>query len=99
VSFVGEIACEVKSGKLRKPGKLRKRLLGNRGSLRSHGGPLRNCIKLRKLTKMKKWMKIEEMVIGEQGLAALAWGKFEELYEIEEAHEIEGGLLDTWVGF
>jgi hypothetical protein len=32
------------------------------------------------------------MVIGEQGLAALAWGKFEELYEIEEAHEIEGGL-------
>ncbi len=25
-------------------------------------------------------------------LASLAYGKFEELYEIEEAHEIEGGL-------
>jgi hypothetical protein len=33
------------------------------------------------------------MVIGEQGLAALAFGKIEEVYEIE------GGLLDTWVGF
>ena len=33
---------------------------------------------------MKKWMKIEEEVKGEQGLAALALGKFEELYEIEE---------------
>jgi hypothetical protein len=31
---------------------------------------------------MKKWMKIEEEVKGEQGLAALALGKFEELYEI-----------------
>jgi hypothetical protein len=48
---------------------------------------LRNCIIF------------EEMVIGEQGLAALAWGTFEGVYEIEEAHEIEGGLLDTWVGF
>ena len=57
-------------------------LLGNRGSLRSHGGPLRNCIKLRKLTKMKKWMKIEEEVKGEQGLAALAFGTFAEVYEI-----------------
>ncbi len=38
---------------------------------------------MRKLTKMKKWMKIEEEVKGEQGLAALAFGKFEELYEIE----------------
>jgi hypothetical protein len=38
-------------------------------------------------------MKIEEEVIGEQGLAALALGKFEGVYEIE------GGLLDTWVGF
>jgi hypothetical protein len=28
-------------------------------------------------------------VIGEQGLAALAFGKIEEVYEIEEAHEIE----------
>jgi hypothetical protein len=32
-------------------------------------------------------MKIEEEVIGEQGLAALAFGKIEEVYEIEEAHE------------
>jgi hypothetical protein len=31
--------------------------------------------------------KIEEEVIGEQGLAALAFGKIEEVYEIEEAHE------------
>jgi hypothetical protein len=44
--------------------------LGNRGSLRSHWGNLRNCIIF------------EEMVIGEQGLAALALGKFEELYNI-----------------
>jgi hypothetical protein len=35
------------------------------------------------------------MVIGEQGLAALAFGKFEDKYEIEEAHEIEGGLQWT----
>ncbi len=28
------------------------------------------------------------MVIGEQGLAALALGKFEELYEIEEIRQI-----------
>ena len=34
-------------------------------------------------------MKIEGEVKGEQGLAALAWGKFEELYEIEEVVEIE----------
>jgi hypothetical protein len=36
-----------KSSKLRKPGKLRKRLLGNRGSLRSHLGNLRTSIKLK----------------------------------------------------
>jgi hypothetical protein len=29
----------------------------------------------------EKW-KIEEEVIGEQGLAALAWGKFAKAYEI-----------------
>ncbi len=44
-------------------------------------------------------MKIEDEVKGEQGLAALAFGTFQDEYEIEEAHEIEGGLLDTWVGF
>ncbi len=49
---------------------MRKKLRGNRGSLRSHWGNLRNCIIF------------EEMVIGEQGLAALALGKFEEEYEI-----------------
>ena len=38
---------------------------------------------MRKLTKMKKWMKIEEEVKGEQGLAALAWGTFEDEYKIE----------------
>jgi hypothetical protein len=32
---------------------------------------------------------LQDDFIGEQGLAALALGKFEELYEIEEAHEIE----------
>jgi hypothetical protein len=32
---------------------------------------------------------MKDEVKGEQGLAALALGKFEELYEIEEAHEIE----------
>ncbi len=37
---------------------------------------------MKKLTKMKKWMKIEEEVKGEQGLAALALGKFEGVYEI-----------------
>jgi hypothetical protein len=31
---------------------------------------------------MKKWMKLKEEVKGEQGLAALALGKFEELYNI-----------------
>jgi hypothetical protein len=31
---------------------------------------------------MKKWMKIEEEVKGEQGLAALAFGTFAEVYEI-----------------
>ena len=39
-------------------------------------------MKLKKTAKMKKWMKIEEEVKGEQGLAALAWGPFAELYEI-----------------
>ncbi len=34
-------------------------------------------------------LKLKTDVIGEQGLAALALGKFEEVYEIEEAHEIE----------
>jgi hypothetical protein len=37
---------------------------------------------LRKPAKIEDEDKIEEKVIGEQGLAALAWGKFEELYEI-----------------
>jgi hypothetical protein len=55
---------------LNKTAKLRKKLRGNRGSLRSHGGNLRNC------------MKLKEEVKGEQGLAALALGKFEEVYEI-----------------
>jgi hypothetical protein len=31
---------------------------------------------------MKKWMKIEGEVKGEQGLAALAFRKFEEEYKI-----------------
>jgi hypothetical protein len=31
---------------------------------------------------MKKWMKIEEEVKGEQGLAALAFGKFADEYEM-----------------
>jgi hypothetical protein len=39
--------------------------------------------------KLKKLMKLKTDVIGEQGLAALAFGKIEEVYEIEEAHEIE----------
>jgi hypothetical protein len=34
-------------------------------------------------------LKLKTDVIGEQGLAALAFGKIEEVYEIEEAHEIE----------
>jgi hypothetical protein len=37
---------------------------------------------LRKSSKLRKPGKIEEKVIGEQGLAALALGKFEELYNI-----------------
>ncbi len=37
---------------------------------------------MRKLTKMKKPMKLKDEVKGEQGLAALALGKFEELYNI-----------------
>ncbi len=36
----------------------------------------------RRRRKLKKWMKIEEEVKGEQGLAALALGKLEEVYEI-----------------
>ena len=32
-------------------------------------------------------LKLKTDVIGEQGLAALAFGKIEEVYEIEEAHE------------
>jgi hypothetical protein len=44
--------------------------------------PLRKSSKLRKLTKMKKWIKIEGEVKGEQGLAALAFRKFEEEYKI-----------------
>ncbi len=44
---------------------------------------------------MRKPTKIEEEVIGEQGLAALALGKFEEEYEIEEADEIEPMLPKT----
>ncbi len=38
---------------------------------------------MKKSRKIEDEDKIEEKVIGEQGLAALAWGKFEELYEIE----------------
>jgi hypothetical protein len=34
-------------------------------------------------------LKLKTDIIGEQGLAALAFGKIEEVYEIEEAHEIE----------
>ncbi len=49
---------------------MKKKLRGNRGSLRSHSGKLRKC------------MKLKEEVKGEQGLAALAFGKFEEEYEI-----------------
>ena len=33
---------------------------------------------------------MKDEVKGEQGLAALALGKFEDEYEIEEAHEIAG---------
>jgi hypothetical protein len=62
---------EVKVKKLNKTAKLSKKLRGNRGSLRSHWGNLRKC------------MKLKEEVKGEQGLAALALGKFEEVYEIE----------------
>ena len=40
-------------------------------------------------------MKLKEEVKGEQGLAALALGKIEEVYEIEEAHEIEPMLPKT----
>jgi hypothetical protein len=40
-------------------------------------------------------MKLKEEVKGEQGLAALALGKFEELYEIEEAYEIKPMLSKT----
>jgi hypothetical protein len=36
-------------------------------------------------------LKLKDEVKGEQGLAALAFGKIEEVYEIEEAHEIEIG--------
>ncbi len=43
---------------------------------------------MKKTAKMKKWMKIEEEVRGEQGLAALALGKFEEVYEIEGIYNI-----------
>ncbi len=57
--------------------------MGNRGALRSHWGDLRNC------------MSLKEEVKGEQGLAALALGKFEELYEIEEAYEIKPMLSKT----
>jgi hypothetical protein len=42
--------------------------------------------------KLKKLMKWKDDFIGEQGLAALALGKFEGVYEIEEAHEMEGRL-------
>jgi hypothetical protein len=35
-------------------------------------------------------LKLQDDFIGEQGLAALALGKIEEVYEIEEAHEIAG---------
>ena len=38
---------------------------------------------------MRNCMKFEDEVKRKQGLAALAFGKIEEVYEIEEAHEIE----------
>jgi hypothetical protein len=41
----------------------------------------------KKLTAKKKLMKIEGEVKGEQGLAALAFGKFEEVYEIEGSRQ------------
>ena len=49
VGHAHEIAEEVK--KLNKTAKLSRRLLGNRGSLRSHSGNLRNCMKLKEADK------------------------------------------------
>jgi hypothetical protein len=42
---------------------------------------LLTAIGMKNIAKMKKWMKIEGEVKGEQGLAALALGKFEEAHE------------------
>ena len=62
--------------------------MGNRGSLRSHWGNLRNCIIF------------EEEVKGEQGLAALAFGKIEEVYKIEgEVIAKNGAIYLTFTGF
>ena len=67
---------------------MRTKLRGNRGSLRSHWGNLRNCIIF------------EEMVIGEQGLAALAWGTFEDEYKIDgEVIEKNGAIYLTFTVF
>ncbi len=49
---------------------MKKSLLGNGQLATLARGPLRNC------------MKFEDEVKGEQGLAALAFGKFEDEYEI-----------------
>jgi hypothetical protein len=45
---------------------------------------------------MKKSRKIEKEVIGEQGLAALALGKFEELYEIEGGSKLKKSSELQW---
>jgi hypothetical protein len=41
-------------------------------------------------------MKFEDEVKGEQGLAALAWGKFEELYEIEGESKLKKSSELQW---
>jgi hypothetical protein len=46
--------------KLNKHMKLREKLRGNRGSLRSHGGPLRNCMKFEEVVEIEVNWKIEE---------------------------------------
>jgi hypothetical protein len=45
---------------------------------------------------MKKLMKIEEEVKGEQGLAALALGKFEEEYKIEGESKLKKSSELQW---
>jgi hypothetical protein len=41
-----------------------------------------------KVKKLNKHMKLREKLRGNGVLASLAWGKFEELYEIEEIRQI-----------